>query len=380
MKYGGILRIGFKLLVNDKAKFSALLIGITFAVFLMVQMTAMFAGILNRAYSTVTNIGAPMWIIDPAVNTPTSSIPMPDYLLDAVRSIDGVSYAVPLFVGGAQLKLEGGAIQSVNVIGLDDTSLYGRPELEKGNILDIFADNSFIVVDDVEFPKLGNPKIGSTFELNDNRGRIVGIARVNANGLNGVPTLYTTYSRAKQYIPSTRFTISYVLADAKTVAAIPAIKKEVAKLGYLALTSDEFKQRIANYYVYQTGIGTNILLMTVISFIVGLSISGQTFYTFILENVDKFGALKAIGAKGRELIYMILFMATFTSLTGYGLGIGLVTLVITTARYRIPNYAAMITFWNLELAFGMVVLIAGISSYFGVRKVLKIEPFDIFRG
>jgi putative ABC transport system permease protein len=28
----------------------------------------------------------------------------------------------------------------------------------------------------------------------------------------------------------------------------------------------------------------------------------------------------------------------------------------------------------------MVVLIAGISSYVGVRKVLKIEPFDIFRG
>ena len=44
MKHGGILRIGFKLLVNDKPKFSALLIGITFAVFLMMQMTAMFAG------------------------------------------------------------------------------------------------------------------------------------------------------------------------------------------------------------------------------------------------------------------------------------------------------------------------------------------------
>jgi putative ABC transport system permease protein len=32
------------------------------------------------------------------------------------------------------------------------------------------------------------------------------------------------------------------------------------------------------------------------------------------------------------------------------------------------------------LPFGMVVLIAGVSSYLGVRKVLKIEPFDIFRG
>ena len=75
MKNSGIFRIGFKLLVNDKAKFSALLIGITFSVFLMVQMTAMFAGILNRAYSTVTNVGASMWIIDPAVFTPTSSFP-----------------------------------------------------------------------------------------------------------------------------------------------------------------------------------------------------------------------------------------------------------------------------------------------------------------
>ena len=380
MKYSGILRIGFKLLVNDKAKFSALLIGITFAVFLMMQMTAMFAGILNRAFSTVTNIGAAIWIMDPAVNTATSAIPMPDYLLDAVRSIDGVSYAVPLFIGGALVRLESGTFQSVNVVGLDDTSLFGRPELELGNIQDIYADNAFVVVNDAEFSKLEKPKIGTVFELNDHRGTIVGIARVASNGLNGVPTLYTTYSRAIEYIPTTRFTISYVLVQAKNEAAVAGIKQQVSKLGYVAFTKDEFNRRISDYYTYKTGIGTNILLMTVISFIVGLSISGQTFYTFILENLEKFGALKAIGAKGRELVYMILFMATFTALTGYGLGIGLVTLMITIARARLPNYAAMITLWNLGLAFGMVVLIAGISSYIGVRKVLKIEPFDIFRG
>ena len=380
MKYSGILRIGFKLLVNDRAKFSALLIGITFAVFLMVQMTAMFAGILNRAYSTVTNVGAPMWIMDPAVYTATSSIPMPDYLLDAVRSMDGVSYAVPLFVGSAQVKLSSGTYQSVTVMGLDDTSLFGRPQLMEGNIQDIYADNSFLVVKDAEFAKLENPHIGTSFELNDHRGVIVGVARVAANGLNGIPTLYTTYSRAIEYLPTTRYTISYVLLQANNDAAIAGIKQQVAKLGYLALTKDEFNQRIADYYTYQTGIGTNILLMTVISFIVGLSISGQTFYTFILENLEKFGALKAIGAKGRELVYMILFMATFTALTGYGLGIGLVTAMISLARYRLPNYAAMITYWNLGLAFAMVLLIAAISSYIGIRKVLRIEPFDIFRG
>jgi putative ABC transport system permease protein len=380
MKYGGILRIGFKLLVNDKAKFSALLMGITFAVFLMMLMTAMFAGILTRAYSTVTNVGAAMWIMDPAVNTPTSAIPLPDYALDAVRSMDGVSYAVPLFMGGALVKLNDGTYQSVNVIGLDDSSLFGRPELEQGNIQDIYAENSFLVVNDAEFSKLENPKIGTSFELNDHRGVVRGIARVAANGLNGVPTLYTTYNRAIEYLPTTRFTISYILVQPKSDAAVAGIKQQVARLGYVARTEGEFNKSITDYYTYKTGIGTNILLMTVISFIVGLSISGQTFYTFILENLEKFGALKAIGAKGRELVYMILFMATFTALTGYGLGIGLVTLMISIARARLPNYAAMITFSNLGLAFGMVLLIAGISSYVGVRKVLKIEPFDIFRG
>jgi len=380
VKYTGIMRIGFKLLVNDRGKFTALLIGITFAVFLMVQMTSMFAGILNRAYATVTNVGASMWVMDPAVNTATSSIPLPDYLLDSVRSMNGVAFAVPLFIGGAQIKLESGTYQSVNVVGLDDTSLYGRPELEQGKIQDIYADNSFLVVDDAEFSKLEGPKIGTTFELNDHHGVITGIARVAANGLNGVPTLYTTYSRAIEYLPTTRFTISYVLVQPKDAAAVTKIKQEVAKLGYIAFTSDEFKQRISDYYTYKTGIGTNILLMTVISFIVGLSISGQTFYTFILENLERFGALKAIGAQNRVLVYMIMFMATFTALTGYGLGIGLVTLMITIARSRLPNYAAMITYGNLELALAMVILIAGISSYIAVRKVLKIEPFDIFRG
>lgn len=236
------------------------------------------------------------------------------------------------------------------------------------------------MVDDAEFPKLGNPKIRTTFELNDHRGRIVGIARVVSNGLNGTPTLYTTYHRAIEYIPSTRFTLSYVLVQPKDVAAIAGIQRQAAKLGSLALTKAEFNQKITRYYTYHTGIGTNILLMTIIAFVAGLSISGQTFYTFIIENLEKFGALKAIGAKGRELVYMILFMAFFTAMIGFGLGIGMVTMMIALARSRLPNYAATISYENLGTAFGRVLLIAGISSYIGIRKVLKIEPFDIFRG
>jgi len=340
----------------------------------------MFSGILHRSSSTVLNVGAKIWVMDPAVNTPANSIPMPDYVLDAVRSINGVKYAVPLYYGGALVKLRNGVYQYVTVLGLDDSSLYGRPELIDGRIEDIYAENAFVVVKDAEFHKLGNPKVGTEFEINDHRGVIVGIAKVTTSGLFGVPTLYTTYNRAISYIPSMRYTAAFILVDPKSSDVVPYIKQQVAKLGYEALTKDEFIQKTSTFYKYQTGVGTNVLIMTVISFIVGLSISGQTFYTFILENLEKFGALKAIGAKGKELVFMILFQATFTSLTGYGLGIGLASLMITVARLRLPSYAARVVYPNLLFAFVMVVIIAGLSCYIGVRKVLKIEPFDIFRG
>ncbi len=375
-----ILILAYKLLVNDKGKYTALLVGTTFSVFLIVQMTSSFAGILTKASATVINVGGSIWVMDPAVNAIQNSVPMPDYVLDAVRSIDGVKFAVPLYSGAALVKLRDGTYQPVTVIGLDDASLFGRPQLLEGNIDDIFAENGFIVVKDEEFAKFGNPKLGTEFEINDNRGVIVGIAKVASGTLFGTPTLYTTYHRAITYIPSARFTTSYILVEPKTESDIAYIKEQVARLGYMALTNVELQSRISDYLKYQTGIGTNTLLMTVISFIVGLSISGQTFYTFILENLEHFGALKAIGAKGRDLVYMILFQAAFTSLAGYGLGIGLSTLLITAAKLRLPEYASRVTYTNLGLAFLLVLIIASVSSYAGIRQVLKIEPFDIFRG
>lgn len=376
----GILRIAYKLLVNDRGKFFAVLLGMTFSVFLMIQVTSMFSGLMKKASATVTNTGARMWVMDRSVTNLQSAIPLPDYVLDTVRSIDGVKYAVPLYSGGALVRLKSGAYQYVTVIGLDDTSLLGRPYLVEGNIEDIYAENGFVVVRDPEYAKLDNPKIGTEFELNDNRGVIVGIATVPSSGLFGIPTLYTTFSRATQYIPSMRYTMSFVLVQPTSDAAIPHIRDEVTKLGYDVVTDDGFVDRITSWYVFKTGLGMNLLLMTAIAFVVGLSISGQTFYTFVLENLEKFGALKAIGAKGRELVAMIFFQAGLTGVAGYGIGVGLCAAVIALAKLRMPEYASIITAGNLLLAFGMVIVIAFASGYFAVRKVLKIDPYDVFRG
>jgi putative ABC transport system permease protein len=376
----GILKLAFKLLVTDKTKFTALVGGITFAVFLMVFVTAMLIGVLNHSSSMVTNVGAPVWVMDPAVQNVATSIGMPDYVLDAVRSMQGVKDAVPLYSGGALVKLANGTYQPVTVIGLDDTSLLGRPEMIEGKIEDIYATDAFIAVNDADFPKLGKVHLGSEFELNDYRAVIVGIAKVPMFSIFGVPTLYTTYYRALQYVPNPRYTTSYVLVQPKSDSDIPRIKQQVKALGYLALTKEEFKRKVSTFYLFSTGMGINIGLMTLISIVIGIVVSGQTFYTFVLENLERYGALKAIGTTSRELIAMILFQAGFASLVGYGLGIGACTMIIGLAKLRMPSYAGMEMFTNLGAAFILVLVIAAASSYIGIRTVLRIEPFDIFRG
>lgn len=376
----GLQVIALKLLANDKGKFFTLILGISFAVFLMMQMTSMFSGLMQRTGADILNINAKMWVMDPSLNSQVDNIPLPDYVLDAVRSISGVKYAVPLFTGGGLVKLNNGRYQAVNIIGIDDATLFGRPNLTQGDIFSIYKDDAYIAIDDAEFIKLDGAKIGTTFEINDHRGVIVGIGQGLLSGLFGTPTLYTTFRRAITSLPHGRFTTSFILIEPKSKDEINKIKTSVEELGYLALTQEEFYKKNRDYYLYKTGLGANVMIMTMISFIVGLSIAGQTFYTFVLENLEQFGALKAIGAKKNELISIILFQASVVGFLGYGFGLLFSSTVIALAKLRLGNYAALVTFENLGVTFLMVIVIVAFSSYIGIRKVITIDPFNIFRG
>lgn len=376
----GLALIAIKLLIGDRAKFFTLVLGVTFAVFLILQMTSLFIGILTRSTSNVLNVGAEVWVMDPTVESDRTIVPLPDYLLSAVRSMPGVAYAFPIYQGSGLVKLPNGVYQSVNIVGLDDASLFGRPVIIEGNLYDIYSEDAFIVVKDAEYRKLGSPKIGATFEINDHRGVIVALARSIIPGLFGNPTLYTTYTRAIQYLPTTRFTISYILVTLKDPSYLSTVKEEVARIGYRALTQNEFVEIIKKYYMFKTGMGMNILMMTLISFIVGVSIAGQTFYAFVLENLEKFGALKAIGATTGDLVKTIILQSSFVSFLGFGFGNLICSSYIAFAKFRIPNYAAIITHKNILITFFVVILITTFSSYIGIRKVIKIEPFEVFRG
>ena len=79
----------------------------------------MFAGILDRAYSTVTNIGAPMWVMDPAVNTPRRARSPCQTTCSTLCAAWRASNLRCRYIWAPRLvKLNDGTFQSVYVVGL----------------------------------------------------------------------------------------------------------------------------------------------------------------------------------------------------------------------------------------------------------------------
>ena len=104
----GILKLAYKLLVNDKAKFTALLVGISFAVFLMIQMTAMFA----RSSQACLRVGfqSRRYRVDYGSGCTDSRKHDRHARLRTGRNAQhpGRQYAVPVYSGGALVKLADG--------------------------------------------------------------------------------------------------------------------------------------------------------------------------------------------------------------------------------------------------------------------------------
>jgi len=382
--------IALKMLVGDRAKYLGIIIGLTFACLLITQQSAIFSGIMSRSYSFLTDAGLPdIWVVDPQVQYIEDIKPLQDTKVLQVRGIPGVQWAVPLFKGSLQARLANGTFQSCVVIGLDDETLIGGPpEMVQGRLSDLRRSDGVIVDINGANGKLARRtsdgrrvplKLGDTMELNDHRAIVVGICRITQT-FGQLPVIYTTYSRATTFAPPQRKLMSFVAAKAEPGQDLGQLCRRISNVTRLkAYTRDEFKKLTFFYILKYTGMPINFLTAVALGFVVGVTIAGQTFYNFTLDNLRYFGTLKAMGATNRVLLRMILLQALMVGGLGYGLGVGAASswgLLLsghTQIAFRLP--------WQLLLMSGAAVLLICLgSAALSIRRVMKLEPATVFRS
>jgi putative ABC transport system permease protein len=343
-----------------------------------------FFGLLKWTTSHLSNIRATLWVVDRKVEQANELKALRDTDVNRVRSVTGVAWAVPLYLTIQPAKLADGNFKPLQLVGLDNTTLVGRPPLLlKGRLEDIRLPNA-IILDELGIQRLsvGRAKrldLGDTFEFNDREARIVGICRSERHFF-GYPYAYATYTQALQFAPKQRKMLSLVLAEpAPGWTPERAAKQIETETGMKAFTVEELFWATIWWYFRNTGIPASFLTIIVLGFLVGTAISGQTFYTFVHENLRHLGALKAMGASNGLLARMLLLQAFTVGFVGYGLGVFLTVLFgRTVLRTGQPPFMLP---WQLPVGtFCVIMLICSLSALIGIRKVMKLEAAVVFRG
>jgi len=376
--------LSLKMLLGDRAKYVMLVSGLAFASLLMTEQSAIFCGIMEWSGSTLDNVGAPIWVVDPMVEQVNDTEALRDTDLARVRSIEGVAWATPFYQGMLRARMGDGSFKFVQLLGVDSTTFAGAPrEMVQGRLEDLRLPNT-VIIDEYGAKKLSRDPVrpiavGDVFEINDKEARVVGICRARMS-FTGNPYLYTTYEQAVQYAPSMRKMMSAVLVGPQSSEDAVAVARRItAETGLKSHTKSEFFWITVWWYIKNTGIPIAFGATVLIGFVVGLAISSQTFYSFILENLRNLGALKAMGASDGVLARMIAVQTLTVGLVGYGCGVGLATLFgLVVLKKGMPPFALP---WQLPaISFAAILFICWLAASLGIRKIRALEPAIVFRG
>ncbi len=386
-----MIRIALRMLLGDKLKYAGLVAGLAFATLLITQQGSIFAGFVLRTGAWIRDTGqADLWIMDEQVEFTEDRKTMLDSSLLRVRGVEGVEWAVPMYKAYMPCRLADGRRVIARVIGLDDATLLGAPPIMESGSLEALRQDRGILVDfgdaQDELSLSIEPgsserrplEVGDRVDLNDHEMVVVGRYQRTTEFF-WDPLIYTTYSRALAIAPPERRMLNFVLARVKPGYDHEAVAAQISALsGIQAYTAEGFEARSMDFILRKTGILANFGITIALGFVIGVLISGQLLYNFILDNQRSFAAMKAMGASNFLLLRMVAAQVMFAAFVGFGIGVGLTAL---SGRVLSGSELAFNMAWQVPVFGGVAIVICCLfAALLSISRVLRLEPAVVFKG
>ena len=379
--------IALKMLIGDRMKYISLVAGIAFAALLVTQQASIFNGYSRQmgAWIRDTNV-ADLWVMDEQVEFVDDFKPVAEQKLHRIRSVDGVQWAVPMYKNYLRTRLPDGTEVQTRVVGLDDATLTGAPaEIVEGRAEDLRRDRAVMINIEQASTTLaqkrdGNKplKVGDRISINDNEAIVVGFYRATREFF-WDPVVYTTYTKALSWAPRERKQLSFILVKAKDNQDLAQLRQRIREqTGLVAYTRREFDSKTTKDLLARTGILVNFGITIMLGFVIGVLIAGQTFFTFVLDNVRHFAALKAMGLRNLAIVRMVFLQLLTVGSIGYGIGLG--GAVVTGVLFSRGGLAFDMT-WQIPVLGAVAILGCCLGAgMISLVRVMRMEPGIVFRA
>lgn len=368
-----MVEMAMRMLISDRGKLITALVGVVFSVLLVNIQGGLFIGLINKASLLVSNSDADIWVGHRLMHNVDFPSNIPRVWLHRIRGIEGVSQADPYIVGFSEVTLPSGGFEGVVVVGVDPSSLAGNAwNIVEGDAKSILKHNG-VIVDVCDGQKLEYPELGDVREIGGVKARIA----AKSEGITGFlvnPYIFTTESRAHQFLKMPTSKCSYFLVKTRPESSVAEVIRQIKKKLPTAevYSRDQYSWISINYWLTRTGIGISFGAATVLGLIVGLVMVAQTLYAYVLDRLSEFGTLKAIGASDRQLLHLLLIQSLL--IAAVGSVIGVLIAIVVQSLFSTPRSPITIPLAVKMISCLLVTLICMISSLLPYWKVHSLDP------
>ena len=378
-----MIRIALTMLRSDRAKCTAMILAVTFSVFLMQNQCAILASLYRMMTAQIDDVtDAPLWVMEPDTRCFEQAKPVKDGALERVRSRSGVAWAVPLLKIDTMARSDSGLLCTVTIMGVDEASMVGLPSRFRIGQPDGIRPAGTCAVDPGGYAQLfpGEPvHFPRRIRILDESLILTGMTEASAP-FTGFPILHCSRVTALRLNKAENRTATFIIGDFTPGANREAVCQNItATTGLSAMDRSGFGEMARRFYNNQ-GVPRLFWITIAIGLLTGTAITAQTFSMFVREHTKQLAVCRVMGVTKARIIAMVLCQGLFVLSIGCAFGTGLAALT-TRAAASEPFLRGIVL--PPQVAAGTCAALAAITIAavtIMARRIALMDPAIVFRS
>jgi putative ABC transport system permease protein len=307
--------------------------------------------------------------------------PLPDKALQVVRGIEGVDWVVPMLKVDTNGRTEDGKLRTITLLGVDPANRIGEPKMRQGQASLIYERNTAVIDPggwDIMFP--GEKFVpGRRLRVHDQWLTMQGLSDASPP-FTGFPVIHTSFATARELNRAEQRTNTFLVGRTKPGRRPEEVASRIEdQTPWRAYSRDAFEHRSFLFYESQ-GVPMIFYITITIGLVVGTAFTAQTFLMFVKENARGLTTLKVMGVTHAQLALMMAAQAALITLLGLSFGT-LAAAVVSDLTRQVPFLRGLYIPIPVVVKCSLfMAAIAFLSAFVGFRRVLTLQPADVFRS
>lgn len=353
-------------LLADRRRLVVSAAGVGMAIMLMLLLDGLWSGIKANVTAYQDNVGADLYVAQPGTRGFLGAgSAIPASTVEAVERDPAVDWAVPIrgFYSIVELHQRKDAVY---IVGSEPGERGGPWELAAGRVPEREDE---VVIGEVMASRHG-VAVGDAIDIMGRSFEVVG------TGPDGFMASYVFMTHgATDDLLLTDGTTGFVLVGTDDPAGV---SQRLEPTGLAVLDRGQLAEE--DVALFTRAFDVPLGVMRGVAFAIGTLVIALTAYTAIADRRREYGIVKALGARGRDLVDLALrqtmMIAAIGLLAGGVLFLGSRALV----EWWRPQFTIVLTSGSVGRAVLAAALMGAVAAVVPARRLAKIEPATAYRG